>query len=56
MYLYIGQEKAIFSKDIVGVFDLDNATVSKISRDFLNKAEKSGGFSRKNYKISLQIR
>ena len=42
MYLYIGQEKAIFSKDIIGVFDLDNATVSKISRDFLNKAEKSG--------------
>ena len=42
MYPYIGQEKAIFSKDIVGVFDLDNATVSKISRDFLNKAEKSG--------------
>ena len=42
MYLYIGQEKAIFSKDIIGVFDLDNATVSKISRDFLNKAEKNG--------------
>ena len=42
MYLYIGQEKAIFSKDIIGVFDLDNATVSKISRDFLNKAEKDG--------------
>ena len=42
MYLYIGQEKAIFSKDIIGVFDLDNATVSKISRDFLKKAEKSG--------------
>ena len=42
MYLYIGQEKAIFSKDIIGIFDLDNATVSKISRDFLNKAEKNG--------------
>ena len=42
MYLYIGQDKAIFSKDIVGVFDLDNATVSKITRDFLNKAEKEG--------------
>lgn len=40
MYLYIGQDKAISSKDIVGVFDLDNATVSKITRDFLNKAEK----------------
>ena len=24
MYLYIGQEKAIFSKDIIGIFDLDN--------------------------------
>ena len=42
MYLYIGQEKAIFSKDIIGVFDLDNATVSKITRDFLNRAEKEG--------------
>lgn len=42
MYLYIGQEKAIFSKDIIGIFDLDNTTVSKISREFLNRAEKEG--------------
>ena len=41
MYLYLGQEKAIFSKDIVGIFDLDNSTVSKITRDFLNKKEKN---------------
>ena len=40
MYLYIGGEKALFKKDIVGVFDLDNSTVSKITRDFLSKAEK----------------
>lgn len=41
MYLYLGQEKAVFSKDIVGIFDLDNSTVSKITRDFLNKKEKN---------------
>lgn len=41
MYLYLGQEKAVFSKDIVGIFDLDNSTVSKITRDFLTKAEKN---------------
>lgn len=40
MYLYIGGDKALFKKDIVGVFDLDNSTVSKITRDFLSKAEK----------------
>jgi len=40
LYLYIGQDKACFSKNIVGIFDLDNSTVSKITRDFLNRAEK----------------
>jgi len=28
--------------DIIGIFDMDNTTVSKRTRDFLNKAEKKG--------------
>ena len=40
MFLYLGGETAVFDKDIIGIFDLDTATVSKTTRDYLNKAEK----------------
>ena len=32
----------INEEDVVGIFDLDNTTVSKISREYLNLAEKNG--------------
>ena len=40
MYLHLGQETVVMQDDIVGIFDLDNTTVSKVSRDYLTKAEK----------------
>ena len=42
MYVHIGGEINLRKSQVIGIFDLDNATVSKISRDFLNKAEKNG--------------
>ena len=42
MYLQIGTEDFIKTEDIIGIFDLDNTTVSKASRDYLNFAEKQG--------------
>ena len=42
MYLHIGNGKSVKKKDIVGVFDLDTATVSKITRGFINKMQKGG--------------
>lgn len=42
MYLHIGLDKVITSEEIVGIFDLDNTTVSKSTRDYLKKAEKNG--------------
>ena len=41
MYLNAGNEE-IPKKNIIGVFDLDTATVSKKTRDFLAQAEKEG--------------
>ncbi len=41
MYIHLGQKKVVSFDEIVGIFDLDTTTVSKISRDFLNKAEKN---------------
>ena len=40
MYLHIGKGKTLKDKDIIGIFDLDTATVSEKTKEFLNKKEK----------------
>lgn len=40
MYLHIGGEYAVKISDIVAVFDMDNTTVAKASRNFLSAAQK----------------
>lgn len=42
MYINIGQDKVIMDKDILGIFDLDNTTVSKSTREYINSAVKKG--------------
>ena len=42
MYLHLGQNVVVPELDIIGIFDLDNTTGSKITRKFLNDAEKGG--------------
>lgn len=51
MYLHLGQNTVIVHDEIVGVFDLDNTTVSKKTRDFLSKAEKSGIVKSVSYEL-----
>ncbi|MBR6572870.1 MAG: DUF370 domain-containing protein [Clostridia bacterium] len=42
MYLHLGQETVVKKRDIIGIFDLDTTTVSKISRNYINGVEKKG--------------
>lgn len=42
MYLSIGGDMAVRTSSIVGIFDLDNTTTSKRTREFLNRAEQEG--------------
>ena len=42
MFLHVGNHKNIREKDIIGIFDMDNATVSTVSRKFLSEAQKRG--------------
>lgn len=42
MYLYLGQETVVPTREIVGIFDLENTTISKNTRDFLAEAETNG--------------
>ena len=42
MYLNIGSDMAVRDKSIIGIFDMDNTSTSRRTRDFLAKAEKEG--------------
>ena len=41
-YLHIGQSVMLEDKRIIGIFDLDNTSQSKITRQILNQAEEEG--------------
>ena len=41
-YLHIGQSVTVEEKCIIGIFDLDNTTYSKHTRNFLDGAEREG--------------
>ncbi len=51
MYLHIGQDTVITTDSIVGIFDLDTTTISKATRDYLEKAEKSGNVVTVSYEL-----
>ena len=40
MYLHLGQDTVVLAEDVIGIFDLETTTVSKITRDFLTGCEK----------------
>ena len=42
MYLHLGQNTVIRQSEIVGIFDLDTATLMKSTRDFLREAQNCG--------------
>ncbi len=39
MFLHIGNDCTVFLKDIIGIFDFENTTTSKITREFLSTAQ-----------------
>lgn len=40
MYLHLGNDVVVNINDIVGIFDMDNTTVSHQTRGFLTKAQR----------------
>lgn len=42
MFIHIGNNAVVRREDIIGVFDMDNTTVSRFSREFLANAQKTG--------------
>ncbi len=42
MFLHLGESTVVRTDEIIGIFDIDNTTVSKHTRDFLSAATKAG--------------
>ncbi|MCL2518505.1 MAG: DUF370 domain-containing protein [Oscillospiraceae bacterium] len=42
MYLHIGNNRLVKNSEILGIFDLDSATVSAVTRKYLGRADKEG--------------
>lgn len=39
MYLHVGSETIVSERNIIGIFDLENTSVSKFTRDYLRKKQ-----------------
>ena len=42
MYINIGNDMAVRERSVIGIFDMDNTTTSKRTREFLSAAEQEG--------------
>ena len=51
MYLHLGEKTAVRTSDIIGIFDLDNTTVSKNTRDYLAREQKAGNIINVSFEL-----
>ena len=42
MYLHIGRDTVIRADDIIGIFDIENTSVSPVTREYLAGAQTRG--------------
>lgn len=51
MFLHLGEDTVINSRNVIGIFDMDTSTVNKATRDYLEKAEKENRVVYVNYEL-----
>lgn len=51
MYLHLGENTVVNSKEIIGIFDMDTSTVNKATRDYLNIAQKNNKIVYVNFEL-----
>ena len=42
MYIYLGGDKVVTGREIIGIFDIDNCSIDKRTREFLKTAQQNG--------------
>ncbi len=51
MYLHLGGDTVVFDRNIIGIFDIENTSVSKYTRNFLSSAGKNGNAVSVSYEM-----
>ncbi|MBQ4617135.1 MAG: DUF370 domain-containing protein [Clostridia bacterium] len=51
MYLHLGADTVVRTSTVIGIFDTDNTTLSKITRDYLSRAEQEGRVTTITYEL-----
>ena len=51
MYIHLGEETVVRGRDIIGIFDIENTSVGKHTRNFLNRSGKQN----KIYTVSYEM-
>ena len=51
MYLHLGEETVVTGKSIIGIFDIENTSISKHTRDFLARSEKNSRIYNVSYEM-----
>ncbi len=51
MYLHLGMETVVSASDIVGIFDIENTSIGKGTKEFLATAEKNGRVVNVSYEL-----
>lgn len=51
MYLHLGQNTVVPFEEIIGIFDLDTATIGKGTRDYLRHAQERGEVVNVSYEL-----
>ena len=46
MYLHLGGDVVVRSSDIIGIFDIENTSVSKLTKEYLGEQEAASGHHR----------
>ncbi len=42
MFLYLGGDTTVRSDDVIGIFDIEECSVSRMTADYLNACQKKG--------------
>jgi len=40
MFLHVGNNKNIYARDVIGIFDMDTATLSSVTRKYLSEKQR----------------
>ena len=51
MYLHVGNNRNIRVSSVIGIFDMDNATVSAVTRKYLNRQQREKNLWSVSYDI-----